>query len=252
MLSIQLLDFSKAWTGKTKQNLIPKVYILTTSIWHPPQYKISASISGYFRARTLCLLPRLATQFIIEKNLLFIYLPSRDGSILHRSLSTNATTCRNLNNLNVVHKTSVNFEHESFESPKVQNMEEISLMSLEKDLKTLEEMNLNALRRKSRVSDNLIRYFQRRPNKFRNWESRFIFLQPCEHLCYGKLFEVNVIREKRNVVILKWIKKLWFNFVEMHFIRFFVFWCLQLELFRELRNFKRCTFGLDSISILLL
>lgn len=94
-------------------------------------------------------------------------LPSRDGSILHRSLSTNATTCRNLNNLNVAHKNSVH-SHESFESPKVQNMEEISLMSLEKDLKTLEELNNNAIKRKTKLSNHLTRFFQRRPSKFRN------------------------------------------------------------------------------------
>jgi hypothetical protein len=45
-------------------------------------------------------------------------------------------------------------------------MEEISLMSLEKDLKTLEELNNNALRRKSKFE--LSRFLPRRPNKFRN------------------------------------------------------------------------------------
>lgn len=96
------------------------------------------------------------------------FLPSfhsRDGSILHRSLSTNATTCRNLNNLNVAPKHSIP-SHESIESPKVQNMEEMSLMSLEKDLKTLEEQNHNAFRRKSKFE--LTRFFNNRPNKFRN------------------------------------------------------------------------------------
>lgn len=93
-------------------------------------------------------------------------LPSRDGSILHRSLSTNATTCRNLNNLNAAHKNSLH-SHESYESPKVQNMEEISLMSLEKDLKTLEEQNNNAIRRKS-SKFQLSRFLPKRPNKFRN------------------------------------------------------------------------------------
>lgn len=103
----------------------------------------------------------------------FLFVPSRDGSILHRSLSTNATTCRNLNNFNAAPKTSANYEQESehrqsYESPKVQNMEEISLMSLEKDLKTLEEQNNNALRRKTKISDQLSRFFQRRTTKFRN------------------------------------------------------------------------------------
>jgi hypothetical protein len=96
-----------------------------------------------------------------------LFFLSRDGSILHRSLSTNATTCRNLNNLNAVPKNSVH-SHESYESPKVQNMEEISLMALEKDLKTLEELNNNAIKRKPKFSDHLSRFFQRRPNKFRN------------------------------------------------------------------------------------
>lgn len=97
------------------------------------------------------------------------FFTSRDGSILHRSLSTNATTCRNLNNLNAAHKNvSIHEEHNaSYESPKVQNMEEISLMSLEKDLKNLEELNNYALRRKSKITDHLSRFFQRRPNKFR-------------------------------------------------------------------------------------
>ncbi|XP_070492080.1 gonadotropin-releasing hormone receptor isoform X2 [Chironomus tepperi] len=98
------------------------------------------------------------------------YLKRRDGSILHRSLSTNATTVRNLNNLNTVtHKYSVN-SHESYshEYPKVQNIEEeISLMSLEKDLKTLEEQNI-ALRRKKKFSEQLTRIFKkRRPHKYR-------------------------------------------------------------------------------------
>lgn len=97
------------------------------------------------------------------------FLTSRDGSTLHRSLSTNATTCRNLNNLNVAHKNvSIHEENNaSYESPKVQNMEEISLMSLEKDLKNLEELNNYALRRKSKITDHLSRFFQRRPSKFR-------------------------------------------------------------------------------------
>lgn len=97
------------------------------------------------------------------------FFTSRDGSILHRSLSTNATTCRNLNNLNVAHKNvSIHDEHNaSYESPKVQNMEEISLMSLEKDLKNLEELNNYALRRKSKITDHLSRFFQRRSSKFR-------------------------------------------------------------------------------------
>ncbi|KAG5680562.1 hypothetical protein PVAND_010061 [Polypedilum vanderplanki] len=98
------------------------------------------------------------------------YLKRRDGSILHRSLSTNATTVKNLNNLNAVtHKYSGN-SHESYshEYPKVQNMEEISLMSLEKDLKTLEEQN-NAIRRKKKFSEQLSRFFmRRRPHKYRN------------------------------------------------------------------------------------
>jgi hypothetical protein len=75
--------------------------------------------------------------------------------------------------LNAVHKhslahvSSVEETHESYESPRVQNMEEISLMSLEKDLKNLEEQNNNAIRRKSTISDHLTRFFQKRPGKFR-------------------------------------------------------------------------------------
>ncbi|CRK92469.1 CLUMA_CG006046, isoform A [Clunio marinus] len=96
------------------------------------------------------------------------YLKKRDGSTLHRSLSTNATTCRNLNNWNMVHKNSIPSHHESLESPKVQNMEEISLMSLEKDLKTLEEQNNNYLRRKSSpLGEQFTRFFQKRPTYFR-------------------------------------------------------------------------------------
>lgn len=69
----------------------------------------------------------------------------------------------------MTHKYSVN-SHESYshEYPKVQNIEEeISLMSLEKDLKTLEEQNI-ALRRKKKFSEQLTRIFKkRRPHKYR-------------------------------------------------------------------------------------
>ena len=79
-------------------------------------------------------------------------------------------TVRNLNNFKTVtHKYSVN-SHESYshEYPKVQNLEEeISLMSLEKDLKTLEEQN-NAKRRKKKFSEHLTKFFKsRRPNTYR-------------------------------------------------------------------------------------
>jgi hypothetical protein len=47
-------------------------------------------------------------------------------------------------------------------------MEEISLMSLEKDLRTLEEQNV-AVQRKGKFSEQLSRFFmKRRPNKYRN------------------------------------------------------------------------------------
>lgn len=136
-------------------------------------------------------------QFIIEH-----FSPSRDGSILHRSLSTNATTCRNLNNLNVVPKHS-SHSHESCESPKVQNMEEISLMSLEKDLKTLEELNNNAIKRKPTFSNHLSRFFQRQTNKFRNWNENFvtIFINDDENLISENFFWIEWNK--------CWIKKLW-------------------------------------------
>lgn len=99
---------------------------------------------------------------------LYLSIESRDGSV-HRSLSTN-TTCRNLNNFNnnhAAHKTFAD-DHDSCESPKVQNMEEISLMSLEKDLKHLEEQNNNVFKKKNKLSDDLSSFFQRHHSRFRN------------------------------------------------------------------------------------
>lgn len=71
----------------------------------------------------------------------------------------------------MTHKYSVNShepdESSSHEYPKVQNMEEISLMSLEKDLKTLEEQS--NIRRKKKISEQISRFFiNRRPHKYRN------------------------------------------------------------------------------------
>jgi hypothetical protein len=75
----------------------------------------------------------------------------------------NAATLKNSSHSN---------ENESYshEFPKVQNMEEISLMALEKDLKTLEERN-SAIHRKKKFSQQLPRFFIRggeRQHKYRN------------------------------------------------------------------------------------
>jgi hypothetical protein len=100
---------------------------------------------------------------------------SRDGSILHRSLSTNtnATTIKILrhDNTPVVPKYSEESSHH--ESPKVQNMEEISLMALEKDLAKLEENNNHTVRKKKTFDNNVFEqlsrlFHRRRASKFHN------------------------------------------------------------------------------------
>lgn len=69
-------------------------------------------------------------------------------------MSTNATICRNLNNINIpANNNKLEHSQSNLNESEWKNQEEISLMSLEKDLKTLDEtVNQINLKKKSKLS----------------------------------------------------------------------------------------------------
>lgn len=84
----------------------------------------------------------------------FLFLCREGSTYLHRSMSTNATVCRNIHNITPPNNNNkLTNSQTNLHDSEWKHQEEISLMSLEKDLRTLDEsVNQINIRNKSKFS----------------------------------------------------------------------------------------------------